>query len=485
MNEDFQKIMLSCGSEEILAVTASFGFTLFIFLMGVKMDLSMVFRTGKRTFITGVMSLLVPLLMGLVALEKVASFWELDKEDKLKIYRIVLFNSMTSYLVIACSLSEIKILNSELGGQGLSTALVSDILSLFLTSSSTFVRAVHYRDIALPILNATLLIAFVAVVAFGIRPLLFWVVGQTPEDRPVKNIDIHIIILAALGSSVLTYLLGKMLILGPFIFGLAVPDGPPLGSALVDKLDSMVSGILLPLFVTACTVRVDLSTLRFDNDLMKRAAMVTFVVILTKFATCLILPFLSKMPKRDALGLSFIMCSNGITQLWVYSVCRDLEFITEGMFSMLVFIVLLTAITVPIILEHCIYDPSRIYAGYQRRNIMHSKPNSGLRILPCIYRSDDIPGMINFLEASCPTKDKPIAVYVLHLIKLWGRFCPLFISHQMQKRTAPRLSYSENVIISFKHFEEKNPEEVSVYAFTSMSRWGPCTKTYVLLHWTN
>ncbi|GKV22314.1 hypothetical protein SLEP1_g32195 [Rubroshorea leprosula] len=171
MNEDFQKIKLSFGSEEILDVTASFGFTLFIFLMGLKMDLIMVFRTGKRTFITGVMSLLVPLLMGLVALEKVASFWELDKEDKLKIYRIVLFNSMTSYLAIACSLSEIKILNSELGRLGLSTALVSDILSLFLTSSSTFVRAVHSRDIALPILNATLLIAFVAVALGFLEPV--------------------------------------------------------------------------------------------------------------------------------------------------------------------------------------------------------------------------------------------------------------------------------------------------------------------------
>lgn len=326
MNEDFQKIMLSVGSEEILDVNASFGFTLFIFLMGVKMDLSMAFRTGKRSFITGVVSLLVPLLMGLVALEKAASFCKLDKEDKLKIDRIVLFNSMTSYLVIACSLSEIKILNSELGRLGLSTALVSDILSLFLTSSSTFVRAVHRQEIALPTLNATLLIAFVDVVTFGIRPLLFWVVvGRTPADRPVKNIYLHIIILAAVGSGVLTYLLGKMPILEPFIFYLAVPDGPPLGSALVDKPDPMVSGILLPLFVTACTVGVDFSTLRFDNDLMKAAAVVTFVVILTKFSTSLILPLLSKMPKRDALGLSFILCSNGITQLWVYTVCRDLK----------------------------------------------------------------------------------------------------------------------------------------------------------------
>lgn len=40
-------------------------------------------------------------------------------------------------------------------------------------------------------------------------------------------------------------IIGQHFMLGPTILGLAVPDGPPLGSALVDKLESYMLSILL------------------------------------------------------------------------------------------------------------------------------------------------------------------------------------------------------------------------------------------------
>ncbi|KAK2646522.1 hypothetical protein Ddye_021717 [Dipteronia dyeriana] len=86
---------------------------------------------------------------------------------------------------------------------------------------------------------------------------------------------------------------------------------------------------------------------------------------------------------------------------------------------------------------------------------MHSKGNPELRILACIYWPD-IPAIINFLRASTPTRESPVAVYVLHLINLSGRAAPLFISHKMQMKTISNRSYSKSVILSFSCFEENN-----------------------------
>ncbi|CAK7344684.1 unnamed protein product [Dovyalis caffra] len=97
---------------------------------------------------------------------------------------------------------------------------------------------------------------------------------------------------------------------------------------------------------------------------------------------------------------------------------------------------------------------------------MHSKE---LCILTCIYRPDNITSIINFLKSLCPTKDSPVSVRVLHLIKISGRASPIFISHQMQKKTVSRRSISGNVILSFKHFQENNPDVVSVDVFTAIS----------------
>ncbi|KAK4853676.1 hypothetical protein QYF36_012641 [Acer negundo] len=193
---------------------------------------------------------------------------------------------------------------------------------------------------------------------------------------------------------------------------------------------------------------------------MKSTAMIVAVVLLAKFVAGLIPPLICKVPKRDAIALALIMSSKGIVELTAYTTLANKQ--------------------VPI--SYCssdsnrrasprenLYNPSRKYAGYQKRNIMHSKGNSELRILACIYWPDNILSIINFLQASTPTRESPVAVYVLHLINLSGRAAPPFISHKMQMKTISNRSYSKNVILSFSCFEENSGGTVAVHPFTAVS----------------
>lgn len=128
-----------------------------------------------------------------------------------------------------------------------------------------------------------------------------------------------------------------------------------------------------------------------------------------------------------------------------------------------------TAIIVPLAVRY-LYDPKRKYAGYQKRNIMQSAANDAeLRIVACINRPDNTLPIINLLDVSCPTKENPVSVYVIHLIELVGRATPVFISHQLQKKTLSNYSYSENVILSFSHFQRENHGSANVNVFTAIS----------------
>jgi hypothetical protein len=144
--------------------------------------------------------------------------------------------------------------------------------------------------------------------------------------------------------------------------------------------------------------------------------------------------------------------------------------ITDQVFALLCVSTLATTIFVPLLVKF-LYHPSRKYAGYQKRDIMHCIGNTELRILVCIHKPDNIPAVTKLLSISCPSRERPIAVYVLHLIELIGRDSPIFISHQMQKKTMSNKSlYSEKVILAFNHFEqEDNLGAVSVNIFTSIS----------------
>ena len=138
-------------------------------------------------------------------------------------------------------------------------------------------------------------------------------------------------------------------------------------------------------------------------------------------------------------------------------------------FTILSLYILLNSAIIPPILRR-IYDPSRMYAGYEKRNMLHMKPNSELRVLSCIYRTDDIHPMINLLEATCPSRESPVATYVLHLMELIGRASPVFISHRLQTRKSEDTSYnSESVIASFDQFHKDFFGSVFVSTYTAIS----------------
>jgi hypothetical protein len=132
--------------------------------------------------------------------------------------------------------------------------------------------------------------------------------------------------------------------------------------------------------------------------------------------------------------------------------------------------ILVTAAFVPLLVKF-LYDPSRKYAGYQIRDIMHCRLNAELKVLVCIHKQDDIAAVTKLLEVSCSSRERPLSVYVLHLIELIGRASPIFISHQMKKKTmSNNWTHSENVILAFNHFEKDNDGVVSVNIFTAISQ---------------
>ncbi|XP_059436519.1 cation/H(+) antiporter 4-like [Corylus avellana] len=416
-----KKVLFSLASQEIIDMFSLFSFILFFFMSTVKMDLGMIKRT------------------------------------------------VTPFPVVVCLLEDLQILNSELGRLSLSAAMITDLLSVIMTIVTSFFRISKEFGNTISAIYVGAFIIYIIFNIFVIRPAMFWIIRQTPEGRPVKGMYIDAIIVVFLGSAVFSHFVQQTLIFGPVILGLAIPDGPPLGSAIVNKLNCFTSDVFLPLYVTTCAMRADFSLIKFDNNLLKITATIIFLTFAVKMVACLVPTLYSKMHLKDALALALLLSSKGVVQLSINTFNRDIELLTDQMFALICLHILLIAIFVPLSVKF-LYDPSRQYAGYQKRNIMHSTRNAELRILACIHKPDNIGAITKLLELSCPSRERPLAIYVLHLIELIGRATPIFISHQMQKKTVSNSSYSENIILAFDHFEQDNLGAVSVSVFTLISQ---------------
>ncbi|KAG8380735.1 hypothetical protein BUALT_Bualt06G0047000 [Buddleja alternifolia] len=451
--------------EVYLDLLSKIGYIFFIFLSGVKMDPRTVLRTGVKAWSIGVLAAMTPITAGMILTQK--------NQDKINKYRwpayksIIGIQSLFPFPVIASLLVDLKIMNSELGRLALASALISDFVSNFIATFISYGRLGQMGFAGSIMLHSTFLSScLILFILFVGRPLCLWIIQKTPEGKPISRFHVVLMSLLVLVVVLLTDNVGLNYQYGPFLLGLAVPDGPPLGATLVDRLETLIAGLLAPLLVTCCGMKVNLVEL-FDLQFIAGVWLVLLVCFLMKLAAIFLPALVCRVPIRDSAALAFTMSAQGIVHMSFYYYNSVNQTFDGETFSMLTMSVLLQAATSNLIVKS-LYDYSRMYTGYQKRDIQHTSPKSELRVLSCAHRLDDVLAAKNILEASFPTKESPLAIYALHLVELIGRTHPQLIDHQLGQKSSSG-NRTQKMIEILYSFEQQYSGVVIVQQFTAMS----------------
>ncbi|XP_019095083.1 PREDICTED: cation/H(+) antiporter 5-like [Camelina sativa] len=370
-----------------------FAFVLYWFLEGVKMDVGMVKKTGSKVVVTGMVTVLFPIFVANMVFGKLRETG--GKYLTGVEYRTILFmQSISAFTGISRLIRDLQINHSEFGRIVLSTAMVADVTGFGVN----LVALVAWSDWRVSSMQGVGLVGYVIVMICVVRPAMFWVIRRTPEERPVKECFIYIIMILAFVYEALTIIV---------------------------------------------------------------------VVSVAKIIFTTIPPLLAKMPLTDSFVMALILSNKGIVELCYFMYSVEARALQAKSFTTMALMILISSTILPVTV-HYLYDSSKRFISFQKRNLMTLKLGSELRFVLCIHKADHIEGMINLLEKSFPLEDSSITCYVLHLVELVGLDNPLFISHQMQTAEPGSRSYSNNVLIafdSFKHYWKS----VSLELFTSVS----------------
>ncbi|KAL2316906.1 hypothetical protein Fmac_030782 [Flemingia macrophylla] len=474
----FKRMLFPYGSEDVLTLISGLGYAVFLFLNAVQMDFSMITRTGRKAWTIALFSLLIPTIIGL---SMCYTFMECLKKaigefDGGKLPVTVISHSGCSFPVIASLLSDLEILNSELGRLALSSALVMDVISLVVTGLGTAVMSSlrtdsHDHELGkgpkLAFYTSLKFIGFFTLVVVLGRPAMRWIVRITPEGRPVKKIYTYMVMLMALAAGLLGAFSNQTVLGGMLLFGLLVPEGPPLGSELVKQFELFNTWFLLPIFVTCCAMKVDISV-HINCTLILVVATIIVVVHLLKMLITIGVCRYCQMPKTDGFCLALLLSCKGVVDFCNGVFLFDSMLMSKETVSMMAISVLVLG-SIARIGVKALYNPSRKYAGYQKRNILNLKPNSELRMVACIHKRNHIQTIKTALDISCPTTTNPLVVHVLHLLELVGRSSPIFISHHGREGVDSGYTYSEDIIVTFDLFEHDNAGTASVSTYTAIS----------------
>lgn len=302
----------------------SFAFVFYWFLEGVKVDVGMVKKTGSKAVVTGIVTVLFPIFVANLVFGKLRETG--GKYLTGVEYRTLIFmQSITTFTGISRLIRDLQINHSEFGRIVLSTAMVSDVTGFGVN----LVGLVAWSDWRVSGLQGVGLVGYVIFMIWVVRPAMFWVIRRTPEERPVKECFIYIIIILAFGGFVYLKMIRLFPAVGPFILGLCVPHGPPLGSLLIQKFESFNTGILLPLFLFFSMLQIDgpwlvyeIGQLRHYDGQLYEALTIIIVVGVAKIIFSTIPPLLARMPLTDSFVMALILSNKGIVELcyFMYSV---------------------------------------------------------------------------------------------------------------------------------------------------------------------
>ncbi|KAK9998427.1 hypothetical protein SO802_018030 [Lithocarpus litseifolius] len=459
------------GSRFVFITITEIGVMFHLFILGLQIDTSLVKSIGRKAVVIALTGIIIPLVFGVATFKIVEHANPLEHAPVL--VGLITSIALTPFIDITGLLYEINILNSEIGRFASSISLVSDACGWFLAFTVRNIGAAVTYSPTEPLSIIATVVGYYCSVLFLMRPLVIWIVSFTPKNRPIQENQFIAILCIVLVNGLFAEYIGEHARFGAFVLGLALPNGTTLGARITQKLEVFCTGLLLPLFCATSGLKAQISSI--INMSAAKTELIIFGGYFGKFIGTILPSIYFKIPFKESLTLTLIMCCKGIMEITIYGALRDSQIITIQTYTLLMFNMMMATGLATIFIRH-LYDPSTRYMANTRRTITNSAQNSGLRMLVCIHSEENVSSFTNLIEVSNPTTENPIFVCVLQLVEITGRAASILVKLDKQNNLlASNLDYSGQISNAFDHYENYSEGSVKIQNFKAIA---PCASMH-------
>jgi len=351
-----------------LQLLSQIGVCLFMFVVGMELELSGLRRNTDKILLISHASIMFPFLLGSVA---ALYLYPQYAAPGASLPAFTLFMgiamSITAFPVLVRILEARGIAKTSLGATAITCAAVGDATAWGILA---FVVAIaRATGLLSTIFSLGLVVLFVALMLWTVRPrLLHWLGLERTRDFLPGRGAIAAALLIMTTSALATEVIGIHALFGAFLAGVIMPRKKNFLDYVVVRLENFGSLFLLPLFFAFSGLRTHVGLLNGTTSWLVCLAIIGIAAV-GKLGGTMVSARLTGLDWKNAFSLGALMNTRGLVELVALNIGYDLGILSPSIFSMMVLMALLTTfLTSPLLslAEHMKRRAVTVIAAPQR-----------------------------------------------------------------------------------------------------------------------
>ena len=337
---DFFHALFPANSLENLKFLSQIGLILFMFVIGMELDIKVLKNRAKEAIVISHASIVIPFALGI----GLAYFvYNRFAPEGVKFLSFSLFMgiamSITAFPVLARIVQERGMHKTKLGAIVITCAAADDITAwcllavvIAIVKAGTFVSSLYIISLAL---------LYVVLMIFLVKPFLKRIGDLYGTKDSLSKPVVAIFFLTLIISSYATELVGIHALFGAFMMGSIMPDVAKFRTVFIEKVEDVSVILLLPLFFVFTGLRTEIGLLN-DPYLWKVTGFIILVAVVGKFFGSALAAKFVGQSWRNSFIIGALMNTRGLMELIVLNIGLELKVLTPEVFTMMVIMALVT-----------------------------------------------------------------------------------------------------------------------------------------------
>ena len=344
---ELQALVLPAEATPVLGVLSQLGVILYMFLVGLELDLSLLRTSVSKTIAISLAAIVIPFVFGSALawglFESLASAGT-DRASFVVFVGVAL--SITAFPVLARILGDRGLQRTPLGTLALTCAAINDAIAWCLLA---FAVSIMQATPSAAIRTAGLTALYIAVMLTAGRSVAASAITRLDRSARIGEQSVALVLVAVLLSAVATEFIGIHAIFGAFLLGTIIPHDSKIATDVTERIADIVRVMFLPAFFAFTGLRTEIGLIASNQDWLL-CGLIVLVATAGKFGGTAVTARLAGLSWSDSGALGILMNTRGLVELIVLNIGLDLGVISPRFFTMLVIMAIATTMmTSPIL----------------------------------------------------------------------------------------------------------------------------------------